>query len=124
MPYCPKCGNEVTEEMEYCPKCGASLKAAKVSRREAYEKHEKHEKQEKAEKAEKTEKHEKGEASRFWVLIVGLIIIVIGATSLASMLLNIPNLWRGAFFLVIVGIVIIIFAIYGATRATRRSPQP
>jgi hypothetical protein len=26
MPYCPKCGNEVNEEMDFCPNCGASLK--------------------------------------------------------------------------------------------------
>lgn len=26
MPNCPKCGNEVNEEMAFCPKCGASLK--------------------------------------------------------------------------------------------------
>ena len=113
--------------MEYCSKCGAPLKTARVSRREAYEKHEKHEKhekQEKDEKAEKTEKHEKGEASRFWMLIAGLIIIVIGATSLTATLFNIPDPWRGAFFFVIVGVIIIIFAIYGATRATRRSPRP
>jgi F0F1-type ATP synthase assembly protein I len=106
--------------MEYCPKCGAPLKSARVYR-EAYEKYEKHEKQEKAEKAEKTEKHEKGEASRFWALIAGLIIIVLGATSLMATLFNIDS---GPFFLIIVGILIIIFAIYGATRATRRSPRP
>jgi len=26
MPYCPKCGNEITEEMTFCTNCGASLK--------------------------------------------------------------------------------------------------
>ncbi|NIQ05283.1 MAG: zinc ribbon domain-containing protein, partial [Candidatus Korarchaeota archaeon] len=29
MPYCPKCGAEVSEDMAFCPGCGASLKAEK-----------------------------------------------------------------------------------------------
>lgn len=106
--------------MKYCPKCGASLKAEMVSR-EAYEKYEKHEKHEKEEKAEK---HEKGETSRFWALIGGLILVVIGAVSLITTFFDLPDPWRGAIFLVIVGIVIIIVAIYGATRASRRNPLP
>jgi len=110
--------------MEYCPKCGAPLKVALVSRRSAYERPEKQEKQEKEEKAEKSEKHEKGEANRFWVLIAGLIIIVLGATSLVARLFSVPEVWSGAFFLLVIGAVIIISAIYGATRATRRNPRP
>ncbi|MCK4633901.1 zinc-ribbon domain-containing protein, partial [Candidatus Bathyarchaeota archaeon] len=27
MPYCSKCGSEITEGMRYCPKCGASIGA-------------------------------------------------------------------------------------------------
>lgn len=30
MPYCPKCGNEVNEEMDFCPNCGTSLKGKMV----------------------------------------------------------------------------------------------
>ncbi|MDH5448588.1 MAG: zinc ribbon domain-containing protein [Candidatus Bathyarchaeota archaeon] len=123
MPYCPKCGNEVTEEMEYCSKCGASLKAEKIPE-EAYEKYEKHEKHEKREKEEKAEKHEKRETSRFWVLIGGLILVVVGATSLITTLFELPESWRGAFFLVAIGLVIIILAIRGATRASRTNPRP
>lgn len=106
--------------MQYCPKCGASLKAEAVTR-EAHEKHEKHEKQEKGEKAEK---HEKGEAGSFWALIAGLIILAIGAVSLIATFLDIRDPWRGAFFLVTVGILITIVAIYGAVTASRRSPRP
>lgn len=29
MPYCPKCGNKVDEDMAFCPKCGAALKVEK-----------------------------------------------------------------------------------------------
>ena len=89
--------------------------------RETYEKHEK---QEKHEKEEKAEKHEKGETSRFWALLVGLIIVVIGATSLVTTFFNLPDAWRGAFFLVAVGALIIIFAIYGVAKTSQRSPRP
>ncbi len=106
--------------MEYCSKCGAPLKVERVPR-EAYEKHEK---QEKSEKGEKAEKHEKGETSRSWVLMGGLILVVLGAVSLATTFLNLPDPWRGAFFLVIIGILIIIFAFYGAAKASRRHPRP
>jgi len=109
--------------MEYCSKCGASLKAEKIPE-EAYEKYEKHEKHEKREKEEKAEKHEKRETSRFWVLIGGLILVVVGATSLITTLFELPESWRGAFFLVAIGLVIIILAIRGATRASRTNPRP
>jgi len=117
LPFCPKCGNEITEEMKYCPKCGASLKAETVS----YEKHEKHEKHEKEEKAEK---HEKGEASRFWALIGGLILVILGVTSLLTTFFGLPEPWQGAFVLIVIGILIIIFAIYGAAKASKRNPRP
>lgn len=89
MPYCPKCGNKVDEDMAFCPKCGAALKAEKprslaeegkelgekMAKRgkeigeriakkaeEAGERAEERAKRaEKAEKAEKMEKQEKGE---------------------------------------------------------------
>ncbi len=97
--------------MVYCPKCGASLKAEKVVK-ETYEKH------------EKGEKHEKSETGLFWALIGGLILVVLGALSLITTFFGLPDPWRGAFFLVIVGILIVIFAIYGVARASRRSPRP
>lgn len=106
--------------MEYCPKCGMALKAERAPRA-AQEKQEKHEK---GEKEEKTEKHEKGEASRFWMLIGGLILVVLGGLSLATVTLGLPEPYRGALFLVIVGLLIIVFAIYGATRASKRQPRP
>jgi len=106
--------------VKYCPKCGASLKVGAVPG-EAYEKYEKHEKHEKEEKAEK---HEKGETSRFWALIGGLILLVIGVTSIISTFFDVPDPWRGAFFLVIVGIIIIIVAFYGAAKASKRNPRP
>ena len=108
--------------MGYCANCGASLKAG--VRIEAHEKHEKEEKDEKHEKGEKEEKHEKGETGRFWMLIGGLILVVLGVTSMATMFLDLSSSLRGAIFLVIVGVLIIIFAFYGAFKASRRSPRP
>lgn len=122
MPYCPKCGSEITEEMRYCPNCGASVTTSKVSR-ESYEKHEKEEKHEKGEKHEKFEKHEKQERNRSWVLLGGLILIIFGLVSIVTTYTNLSHM-QGAIFLVLVGIIIMIIAFYGAARATRTTPRP
>ena len=126
MPYCSKCGSEVAEGTTYCPKCGASLRAEQVSRRthEKEEKHEKGEKQEKGEKGEKAEKHEKGETSRFWAFIGGMMLVILGIVSLASIFFNVREPWRGASFLVVLGVFIIIVALYGAIKASQRNPRP
>jgi len=73
MPYCPKCGAEVSEGMNFCSKCGATL--GPLPPRVRREKEEKHEKREKSEKAEK---HEKREYSYIGPLIGGLILIAVG----------------------------------------------
>ncbi len=33
MPFCPKCGFQVSEQMQFCPRCGASLISSTVQRR-------------------------------------------------------------------------------------------
>jgi len=128
MPYCAKCGTETSEEMTFCPKCGAPLKAERPPveaaptryRDEKQEKEEKHEKSEKAEKAEKGEKYEKREFGLIGPLIGGLFLIFLGFVFYLQLIGY--NLWQnaGAFFLVIVGILIII----GAIMAARRHPRP
>jgi len=30
MPYCPNCGNEVTDEMLFCPQCGNKLATSRA----------------------------------------------------------------------------------------------
>jgi uncharacterized membrane protein YvbJ len=128
MVYCPKCGTEVEENMTFCPRCGASLKveaAVRPMRRD--EKAEKHEKQEKREKQEpeKGEKHEKGEYGFIGWLIGGLILIVIGAMAFLNINYNFINTAMGwALFLLILGVIIIIVAVYFASMARRRSPSP
>lgn len=109
--------------MRYCPKCGASVGPARISR-ESYEKQEKQEKQEKHEKHEKQEKYEKEESTRSWALLGGLILIVFGLVSIVTTYAHIPSLSRGGIFLVLVGIVIMIIAVYSATRAAMANPKP
>jgi uncharacterized membrane protein len=110
----------------YCPKCGASLRAERVSRRtnEKEEKREKDEKQEKGEKGEKAEKQEKGETSRFWAFAGGLILMILGIVSFVTIFFNVREPWRGASFLVVLGVFIVVVALYGAVKASQRSPRP
>jgi len=115
MPYCPKCGTEVREEMAFCPKCGAPLKGPPAGYRP-----EKAEKSEKEEKREKTEKYEKREFGVIGPLIGGLILIFLGLMFYLQLIGY--RVWEiaWALFLVIIGIIIIIGAIYAA----RSHPKP
>jgi uncharacterized membrane protein YvbJ len=135
MPYCPKCGTKVREEMAFCPQCGAALKVeqtptAAVSppapyRAEKTEKHEKHEKEEKGEKREKEEKAEKHEKREFGVigpLIGGLILILIGFLFYLQITGFLGRQVASALFLIIIGIIIIVGALYAAIMAARRNP--
>lgn len=97
--------------MRYCPKCGVSIGAVRISRG-SYE------------KQEKQEKYEKGEGSRSWALLGGFILIVFGLVSIVSTYAHIPSLSRGGILLVLVGIVIMVIAVYGVTRAARTNPKP
>jgi heme/copper-type cytochrome/quinol oxidase subunit 4/ribosomal protein S27AE len=126
MVYCPKCGTQVEENMTFCPRCGAPLKAeapAPVAPRN--EKAEKQEKGEKQEKQEKGETHEKGEFGFIGWLIGGLIMIAIGAMAFLSVTypgFNSAIVW--ALFLLVLGIVIIIAAIYFVATAKKHTPMP
>jgi len=129
MSYCPKCGTKVSEEMSFCPKCGAALKVEKPPTEAAppvayrAEKAEKTEKREKEEKREKTEKHEKRETGYIGSLVGGLILIFIGLMSYLALTRAIIWETAGAIFVVIIGIIIILGAIYAATMAVRRHPE-
>jgi cation transport ATPase len=133
MPYCPKCGNDITDEMTFCPKCGATLKIAQGSayvstarmrrRDEKAEKDEKSEKSEKNEKHEHNEKHEKRGYSFLGPLIGGLILLFIGLTAFLE-ITNAAGKLMVAFFFVFVGVLILVGVIYGAVMAGRRHPRP
>lgn len=125
MPYCKKCGAEVSEEMTFCPKCGTTLGPLPPRmRREKEEKEEKHEKREKSEKAEKGEKYEKGEYGYIGGLIGGLILIVVGLMAFLAITNPESARYWGSILLVAVGIIIIVIAIYAAMTAAQRSPKP
>ncbi len=123
MPYCPKCGAEVTEEMKFCSKCGAALGPPPPRVRR-----EKEEKREKREKSEKAEKREKGEYGYRWMyiglLIGGLIIILSGLNAYLSIISGWYATYSGPIFLIVLGIIIIAIAIFAAMAATQRSPRP
>jgi predicted lipid-binding transport protein (Tim44 family) len=113
--------------MTFCPKCGASLRIAQTATQptppQARRRDEKGEKREKEEKGEKAEKHEKGEYGMIGPLVGGLILILIGIAAF----LDVAGQFRAvgwAVILVIVGIIIMFAAIYGAILASRRQPKP
>lgn len=124
MPYCPKCGNRIDDEMVFCPKCGAALKATQPPTAPApstvvY----RNEKEEKNEKHEKGEKHEKRMHGFIGPLIGGLVLVFIGLMAFLRLTIQMKPEVLDALFFVVVGAVIIIWAVYGGTLARRRHPQ-
>jgi hypothetical protein len=138
MPYCPKCGNKVEENMTFCPRCGAPLKmegqpqAAQIPPAQSAspqppmrnEKAEKGEKQEKHQQPEKGEKHEKGGFGFVGFLIAGIVVVLLGV--LAFVRVQYPNFLTGgmesALILLLIGLAIIIVGVYVAMMARRRNP--
>jgi hypothetical protein len=130
MSYCPKCGNKVEENMTFCPRCGAPLKAeapvqvAAAPRRgekaEKGEKQEKHEKQE----PEKGEKHEKGEYGFVGWLVGGLILVLIGFFALLRIGGYLASGLEWALLLLVIGVIVIIAAVYFTSMGRRRYPHP
>lgn len=138
MSYCPKCGFKIDEQMTFCPNCGAPLRITPSpaapgaptpppTPRE-YRRHEKEqekgEKHEKQEKGEKGEKREKGEGGFLAPLVGGLILIFLGVVWWLASTTNFDLRMLWALFLVMVGIVVIIAAIYGAFVLRKRHPTP
>ena len=130
MSYCPKCGNKVDETMTFCPRCGASLKMEQPSYRPvpppAYRRDEKSEKNEKGEKnePEKREKHEKGGAGHIGWLIGGIVVIVIGLLAFLQASDMISSRYNGAVVLLVIGVAVIVIAVWLSTTARRRNPAP
>ncbi len=135
MSYCPNCGNKIDETMAFCPRCGTSLKAVPPSQpppapaqpyRRRDEKSEKNEKQEKQERPEKGEKQEKGEAGFIGYLIGGLILITLGLFSVLQIsgYFSVDSAQVWPIMLLIIGLIIIVGAVYVALTARKRSPRP
>lgn len=99
----------------------AAPRNEKAEKQEKGEKQEKHEKQE----SEKGEKHEKGEFGFIGWLIGGLVLIFIGAMAFLNVYYHFANTAVGwALILLVIGVIIIIAAIYFAMTARKRSPHP
>jgi hypothetical protein len=129
MATCPKCGSRVRDDMAFCPNCGASLRAEQTATQQTPPpppryRNEKAEKDERNEKREKGEKHEKrGPYGFIGPLIGGLVLIFIGMVAVLSIYYNVRSDVIWALFFIIIGILVIIGAIYGATMARRRYPR-
>lgn len=125
MPYCPKCGVEVDEETAFCSQCGVSLKPSPLPlQREKGEKEEKREKREKEEKAEKGEKYEKREIGYAGPLVGGIVLIFLGVMFFLAAIGRIRVLDWGPVLLIVVGAIIVVFGLYAALVAAKRSPRP
>jgi uncharacterized membrane protein YvbJ len=123
MSYCPKCGNRITEDMVFCPKCGAPLKVEQATAQPQRPVTYRHEKEEKREKGtEKGEKREKHEYAFIGPLIGGIIILFIGLSAYLS-IIHYETRILGAFFFIVLGLLIVVGAVYGATMASRRHPR-
>jgi uncharacterized membrane protein YvbJ len=149
MPYCPKCNNEVSEEMEFCPKCGAALKGEQYSDVEKWGKEfgermaqkgrelgermserakrraeRRAQRDEKYEKYEKTEVHEKHEFVFVGPLIGGLVLIFLGLMFYLQIIGSLNAAIVGALFFIVIGVIIIAAGVFAATMAKRRHPAP
>lgn len=142
MPYCPKCGNEVSEEMEFCPKCGTALKGEQPRDVEKWGKEfgermaqkgrefgermseRARRRAERDEKYEKTEAHEKHEFAFIGPLIGGLILIFLGLMLYLQVTGSLNTVIVGALFFVVIGVIIIVAGVFATTMARRRHPAP
>jgi putative Mn2+ efflux pump MntP len=61
---------------------------------------------------------------RFWAFIGGMMLVILGIVSFVSIFFNVREPWRGASFLVVLGVFVIIVALYGAIKASQRNPRP
>ena len=127
MSYCPKCGNEINETMAFCPHCGTTLKGPSTDQTVPSQTNtlEKEEKKEKNQQPEKSEKQDKTEPSFIGYLIGGLVLITIGVFALLELSGDFRSSGQGfAVMLFIIGIIVIIGAIYIALTSRKHTHEP
>jgi hypothetical protein len=100
MPYCPKCGKEVSEEDDFCTNCRTPLKEGVVYRRV----HRRDEKSEKDEKNEKDEKHE----DKYGSIVGGLILTWLGVLLFMTNQNMINGTDFGGYFLLGIGVILLV----------------
>jgi hypothetical protein len=98
MPYCPRCGNEVSEDADYCSRCRGPLREGLAYRRVRRRK----------EKNEKNEKQEKDKDDKYGPIIGGLIVTWLGALLLLSNQNIIRSSDFGGYFLMGIGVILVI----------------
>ena len=125
MSYCPKCGNEINESMAFCPRCGTMLKGPPADQTAPSQPNilEKDEQKEKNQLPDKGEKQEKTEQGFIGYLIGGLVLITVGIFALLELSGYFRDSGQGlAIMLLIIGIIVIIGAIYVAL-TSRKHPH-
>ena len=114
MPYCPKCGNNVDETMAFCPKCGTAIKGTTPS--QAAPESEEQEKQKKHENPSDAEIQDKNQYGFVKHLVGGLILIIVGVFAILDLTSHISASGQDvAIVLIIIGMIIIIGALYVTT---------
>ena len=118
MPYCAKCGTELSKEARFCPACGAPVGPPERVPHEKPEKREKEEKHEKREKEEKREKKEpeKGGEDVLGAFVGGSIIILLGVLFFLAQIEAFSITWTNWWWYFIFGLGCILIA-YAALRA-------
>jgi uncharacterized protein YacL len=102
MVYCTKCGTKNEDDAKVCVNCGASLETgARLTRRE---------------RRMEEECFGIPRGGSIVGIIIGLIIILVGASLILSAYTTLPPLPIGAIVVIIVGVLIIIGAYYGMRR--------
>ena len=109
MVYCPKCGTQNEDAAQYCVKCGANLQTGTYASR-TYER-----------KRMEQECFGLPHGGAIFGLVIGIIILIWGITTLARDVWKIEvsgNLWFVV--LIIFGVLMIAGAIYGMTKRKQK----
>lgn len=124
MVFCPSCGSENEEDATYCASCGEPLKEGApriIYHRRRGEKDEKSEKHEKHAKDEYDEKSDS--ASRNWVVLFGLLIVLSGVISLLDSWYHVGwASWDRLWPLLVIALGL--FIVWNVLTARERSPRP
>ena len=134
MVFCSKCGSKNLDEAKFCTECGTNLALGKVKQKEdlGEEIEKKMEKwgedfgkqiEERADEFGRTIENEcfgLPHGGAIIGLIIGAFIIIIGASLALDLDFDIWGRWFGTGILIIIGIIIVISAIYRLTRKRRR----
>jgi hypothetical protein len=121
MPYCPKCGKEVSDDAKYCPYCREPLKSSNIFYRRAESRDEKNEKDERDEKSEKDEKHEDNVSSS---IMGGLVLLWLGISFLLREYGYIRDASWWSYFLLGLGVILFLRGILSYSKTSSwRSAQ-